>query len=104
MTKHTAAPWKIFHVNETLAQDGVICETGNGWQIRPNGGQLLGDEAEDLKLIAMAPEMLRLLQLSLELLQDDRDDIARVESQAYMRLYYDSWIAQTEQFLKGFEK
>lgn len=104
MTKHTPGPWKIFHVNETLAQDGVICETVNGWQIRPSGGQLLGDEAEDLKLIAMAPVLLRLLQLSLELLQDNRDDIERVESQAYMRLYYDSYIAQNEQLLTGFEK
>jgi len=104
MSKHTAAPWKIFHVNETLAQDGVICETGNGWQIRPSGGQLLGDEAEDLKLIAMAPEMLRLLQLSLELLKENRPDIARVESQAYMRGYYDSCISQTEQLLNGFKK
>ena len=104
MTKHTEAPWKIFHAKETLAEDGVICETGNGWEIRPSGGQRLNDEMADLKLIAMAPDMLRLLNLSLELLKDNRDDIARVESEAYMRNYYDSCISQIEKQLEGGEK
>lgn len=58
----TPGPWSVHHGDELQRSDGVICETGNGWEVRPAIGTLLGDEQADLKLIAMAPELAEALQ------------------------------------------
>ena len=60
--KHTPAPWAAFADTDPLHEDGVICATGNGNEIRPSAGQKLGDEAADLALIATAPELLDCLR------------------------------------------
>jgi hypothetical protein len=63
--KHTPAPWAAFADTDPLHEDGVICATGNGNEIRPSAGQKLGDEAADLALIACAPELLDALKHAL---------------------------------------
>jgi hypothetical protein len=46
---------------EPLNSDGIVVESPNGWEIRPDGDQKLGDEAADLRLIASAPKLLAAL-------------------------------------------
>lgn len=60
--KHTPAPWAVYPDGALQRADGTICLTGNGNEIRPAGGQKLGDEAADLALIAASPDMLAALQ------------------------------------------
>ena len=59
---HTPAPWAFYPDGELQRADGTICLTGNGNEIRPAAGQKLGDEADDLALIAIAPELLDCLR------------------------------------------
>lgn len=59
---HTPSPWGVYPDGELQRADGTICLTGNGNEIRPAGGQKLGNEAADLALIASAPDLLIALQ------------------------------------------
>ena len=59
----TPGPWSVHHGDELQRSDGVICETGNGWEVRPAIGTLLGDEQADLKLIALVPDMMYAIKM-----------------------------------------
>lgn len=60
--KHTPGPWMVAHESELQRSDGVIFESPNGFEIRPDGDQKLGDEAADLRLAAAAPELLAVVK------------------------------------------
>lgn len=61
-TNHfTPGPWRVAESSEPMAEDGTVCESPNGWEIRPGGHQKLGSEAADLRLIAAAPDLLAAL-------------------------------------------
>lgn len=61
-TQHTPGPWFVAKADEPMESDGLIVESPNGYEIRPDGHQRLGDELADLSLIAAAPDLLEALQ------------------------------------------
>lgn len=62
-TQHTPGPWFVAKADEPMESDGLIVESPNGYEIRPDGHQRLGDELADLSLIAAAPDLLEALTL-----------------------------------------
>jgi hypothetical protein len=48
---------------ELQTADGIVVESPNGWEVRPDGPQKLGNEAADLRLIAASPRLLAALQV-----------------------------------------
>ena len=61
--QHTPGPWFVAKADEPMESDGLIVESPNGYEIRPDGHQRLGDELADLSLIAAAPDLLEALTL-----------------------------------------
>lgn len=61
-TTHTPGPWMVAHESEPQRSDGVILESPNGFEIRPDGDQKLGEEAADLRLAAAAPDLLAVVK------------------------------------------
>lgn len=61
-TQHTPGPWFVAKADEPMESDGLIVESPNGYEIRPDGHQRLGDELADLSLIAAAPDLLEALK------------------------------------------
>lgn len=57
-TQHTPGPWFVAKETDLQESDGNVVVSPNGWEIRPDGYQKLGDEMADLRLIAAAPDLL----------------------------------------------
>lgn len=68
--KHTQGPWYVAKEGETMESDGVVVESPNGYEVRPDGYQRLGDEMADLTLIAAAPDLLDACISTVEVLSD----------------------------------
>lgn len=62
MSKHTPGPWFVAKETDLQESDGNVVVSPNGWEIRPDGYQKLGDEMADLRLIAAAPDLLEFAQ------------------------------------------
>lgn len=76
-TQHTPGPWFVAKETDLQESDGNVVVSPNGWEIRPDGYQKLGDEMADLRLIAAAPDLLEALQSMVNHLTDDDYEIAR---------------------------
>lgn len=74
MSKHTPGPWFVAKDTDIQESDGNIVESPNGYEIRPERGIRLGNEACDLRLIAAAPELLDALFTALPFVEDAADD------------------------------
>lgn len=68
---HTKAPWIVTREDTEWHEgmDGVIAQSCNGHDIRPAGDQKLGNEDDDLRLMASAPELLAQLEFAVKLLK-----------------------------------
>lgn len=73
MSKHTPGPWREYDDGDTLwveatpHRSAVICDVvGNLWDNKEQVAQITPEDIANARLIAAAPDLLRLLKLALE--------------------------------------